>query len=81
MKLLKFDEQVNARALKASKFLRIFSKLRHFMPLFRLNLIFKAIVLPQMSFGAEVWDYGYTHQIYLKKLEVLQNGIATVLTF
>jgi len=78
--LLKFDSHINARALKASKFLRIFSKLRYFMPLFSLNLIFKAIVLPQMTTnGCEVW--GYTYQTYLKKLEVLQNRMATVLTF
>jgi hypothetical protein len=55
--LLKCDSHINARALKASKFLRIFSKLRHFMPLFSLNLIFKAIVLPQMTYGCEVWGY------------------------
>jgi hypothetical protein len=76
---LKFDSHINARALKVSKFLGIFSKLRHFMPLFWLNLIFKAIVLPQMTCGCEVW--GYTYQISLKKLEVLQNRIARVLTF
>ncbi len=70
---------INARALKASKFLRIFSKLRHFMPLFSLNLIFKAIVLPQMTYGCEIW--GYTYQIYLKKLEILQNRMVRVLTF
>ncbi len=77
--LLKFDSHINARALKASKFLRTFSKIRHFMPLFSLNLIFKAIVLPQMTFGCEVW--GNTYQIYLKKSEVLQNRMARVLTF
>ncbi len=77
--LIKFDSHINARALKASKFLRIFSKLRHFMPLFSLNLIFKAIVLPQMTFGCEIW--GYTYQNYLKNLEVLQNRMATVFTF
>jgi hypothetical protein len=49
------------------------------MPLFSLNLIFEAIVLPQMTYGCEVW--GYTYQIYLKKLEVLQNRMARVLTF
>jgi hypothetical protein len=49
------------------------------MPLFSLSLIFKSIALPQMTYGCEVW--GYTYQIYLKKLEVLQNRMATVLTF
>ncbi len=66
--LLKFDSQINARVLKASKFSRIFSKLRHLMPLFWLNLIYKAIVWPQMICGCEVW--GYRYEIYLKKLEV-----------
>ncbi len=63
--LLKFDSYINGRALKASKLL-IFLKLRHFTPLFSLNLIFKTMVLPQMTHGCEVW--GYTYQIYLKKL-------------
>jgi hypothetical protein len=49
------------------------------MPLFSLKLIFKAIVLPQMTFGCEIW--GYTYQNYLKNLEVLQNRMATVFTF
>jgi hypothetical protein len=63
--LLKFDSHINALALKASKLLRIFSKLRSFMPLFSLNLVFSSnIVLPQMNYGCEVWDY--TYQTYLK---------------
>jgi hypothetical protein len=49
------------------------------MSLFSLNSIFKVIVLPQMTYGCEVW--GHTYETYLKKLEVLQNRMARVLTF
>jgi hypothetical protein len=43
------------------------------MPLFWLNLLFKAVVWPQMTFSCEV--KGRTRQIYLKKLKVSQNRI------
>jgi hypothetical protein len=49
------------------------------MPSISLSLMFKAFLLPQMTFGCEVWNF--TYDKYLKKLKVLQNICARVITF
>jgi hypothetical protein len=76
---LKFDKHIETRVQKTSKFIRVFAKLRHFMPFFSLSLMFKALLLPQMTYACEVW--GFTYDKYLMKLEVLQNIMARVITF
>jgi len=76
---LKFDKHIETRVQKTSKFIRVFAKLRHFMPSFFLSLMFKVLLLPQIIYGCEVW--GFNFDKYLKKLEVLQNIMARVITF
>jgi hypothetical protein len=49
------------------------------MPSFFLSLMFKVLLLPQIIYGCEV--LGFNFDKYLKKLEVLQNIMARVITF
>jgi hypothetical protein len=40
---LKFDKHIETRVQKTSKFIRVFAKLRHFMPSFSLSLMLRVI--------------------------------------
>ncbi len=51
---LKFDEHINNRVLKVSKFIKKISKLRHFIPADSLNLMYKVLIQPQIIYGCEV---------------------------
>jgi predicted AAA+ superfamily ATPase len=51
---LKFDKHIETRVQKTSKFIRVFAKLRHFMPSFFLSLMSQALLLPQMTYCCDL---------------------------
>ena len=64
---------------KLSRTIRIFYKIRHFVPYEVLKLLYYSLFHSFLSYGIAVWCF--TYKSYFQKLFVLQKKIIKVMTF
>ena len=78
-KYLSWDYHISELCKKLNRANGIISKLRHNAPLEICLQVYYAIFYSHLIYGCSVW--GLTSEVNLKKVEVLQNKCARIITF
>lgn len=68
---LKWDLHINNICLTVSKYIGLFYRIRRWLSVEHLNIVYKALVLPRLSYCDVVW--GNCNQMLCDKVERLQN--------
>ena len=76
---LTWKNHVNELCLKLSKTVGIFSKLRYYVNVDILIMLYCALIYPFLTYGIQVW--GLTYPTYLKPVTTLQKRVARIMTF
>ena len=76
---LTWKNHVNELCLKLSKTVGIFSKLRYYVNVDILIMLYYSLIYPFLSYGIQVW--GLTFPTYLKPGTTLQKRVVRIMTF
>ena len=76
---LTWKNHVNELCLKLSKTVGIFSKLRYYVNVDILIMLYYSLIYPFLSYGIQVW--GLTFPTYLKPGTTLQKRFVRIMTF
>ena len=76
---LSWKYHVNELSKKLSRTIGIFYKIRHFVPLEILKILYYSLFFSFVSYGISVW--GFTHKTYVQKIYLTQKKIIKVMTF
>ena len=76
---LTWKNHVNELCLKLSKIVGIFSKLRYYVNIDILIILYYSQIYPLLSYGIQVW--GLTFPTYLKPGTTLQKRVVRIMTF
>jgi hypothetical protein len=74
-----FDEPINYISKKLNQRIGLLSRLRHFLSEKTLIIVYNAIVLPILDYSLIL--FGFTYDIHMNRLIVLQKKALRVLTF
>ena len=69
-KHMKWNCHVNNIALKLSRTIGIFYKLKHFLPSYILKMLYNSLILPHLSYGILAWGTSSEHLFKLQKKSV-----------
>src|SRR5882724_12753798 len=78
-KNLSFEKHLNIMSNKVSKIVSLFSRIRHYIPLFSLKLLYNALILPHFSYASCVW--GHTYDKHKDRLTKLQKKLSRIVLF
>ena len=78
-KNLSWKIHIDNLATKLSKTVGLIAKLRHFVPHHTLLNIYRALILPYLSFGLIVW--GQASKTHLTKILLLQKKVIRFIFF
>ena len=67
---MKWNCHVNNIALKLSRTIGIFYKLKHFLPSYILKMLYNSLILPHLSYGILAWGTSSEHLFKLQKKSV-----------
>ena len=70
---LKFDVHMNNIAIKVSRIIGLFNKLKNFLPLYILITLYNSMILPHLTYGILIWN---TNNQQLYKLQ--KKGIRMI---
>ena len=76
---LTWKNRVNKLCLKLSKTVGIFSKLRYYVNVDILIMLYYSLIYPFLTYGIQVW--GLTYPTYLKPVTTLQKRVVRIMTF
>ena len=76
---LTWKNHVNELCLKLSKTVGIFSKLRYYLNVDILIMLYYSLIYPFLTHGIQVW--GLTYPTYLKPVTTLQKRVVRIMTF
>ena len=76
---LTWKNHVNELCLKLSKTVGIFSKLRYYVNVDILIMLYYSLIYPFLTYGIQVW--GLTYPTYLKPVTTLQKRVVRIMTF
>ena len=76
---LTWKNHVNELCLKPSKTVGIFSKLRYYVNVDILIMLYYSLIYPFLTYGIQVW--GFTYPTYLKPVTTLQKRVVRIMTF
>ena len=76
---LTWKNHVNKLCLKLSKTVGIFSKLRCYVNVDILIMLYYSLIYPFLTYGIQVW--GLTYPTYLKPVTTLQKRVVRIMTF
>ena len=76
---LTWKNPVNELCLKLSKAVGIFSKLRYYVNVDILIMLYYSLIYPFLTYGIQVW--GLTYPTYLKPVTTLQKQVVRIMTF
>ena len=76
---LGFAEHLNVVSNKVAKTVGALSRVRHFLPTNVLNIVYKSLIVPQMTYGCCLW--GFTYDRHKDRLSKLQKRAARLITF
>ena len=76
---LTWKNHVNELCLKLSKTVGIFSKLRYYVNVDILIMLYYLLIYPFLTYGIQVW--GLTYPTYLKPVTTLQKRVVRLMTF
>ena len=76
---LTWKNHVNELCLKLSKTVGIFSKLRYYVNVDILIMLYYSLIYPFLSYGIQIW--GLTYPTYLKPVTTLQKRVVRLMTF
>ena len=76
---LTWKNHVDELCLKLSKTVGIFSKLRYYVNVDILIMLYYSIIYPFLTYGIQVW--GLTYPNYLKPVTTLQKRFIRIMTF
>jgi hypothetical protein len=75
---LSFGPHIKALAKQVSNRTSFLYRLKQFLPIHTLNLVFKALIQPNLDYGNVIW--GMTYESHLKRLIVQQKRAAKIIT-
>ena len=64
---LKFDVHMNNIAIKASRIIGLFNKLKNFLPLYILITLYNSMILPHLTYGILIWKTNNQQLFKLQK--------------
>ena len=76
---LAFVKHIQYLSHKINSRLKLFRRIREYIPIKEMNLLFKALVQPLLDYGITI--YGFTYKTHFEKLEKLQRSAAKMITF
>jgi len=76
---LTWKDHINIICKKISKNIGAISKLRHYVDLDTLRVVYYSLVYPYLQYGALIW--GNTYKSRLKPIDVLNNKAVRIMTF
>ena len=76
---LTWKNHVNELCLELSKTVGIFSKLRYYVNVDILIMLYYSLIYPFLTYGIQVW--GFTYPTYLKPVTTLQKRVVRIMTF
>lgn len=76
---LSFKYHINNINNKLIKYQNIFKIIRHYVPLFALNTLYNAMILPTIRYGSVLWCF--TYDKHIKHLNNSQKNLAKIVTF
>ena len=76
---LTWKNHINELCLKLSKTVGIFSKLRYYVNVDILIMLYYSLIYPFLTYGIQVW--GLTYPTYLKPVTTLQKRVVRLMTF
>ena len=71
---LNWNEHINHTSITISRYVGIFCKLKHYLPLYILRTLYNSLVLPQLTYRILAWG---TNQLHLFKLQKKAIRIVT----
>ncbi len=74
-----FKTHLNQISSKDAKTVGTISRVRHFLPTNTLNILYNALIVPQMTYGCCLWGFTYAKQ--KDRLIKLQKRVAQIITF
>ena len=76
---LSFKNHINETSIKLSKICGIFGRIRHFMPIFALKILYTSLVVPHLIYGCPVWCF--SADTHLNRLIKLQKRLSRTICF
>ena len=76
---LTWKNHVNELCLELSKTAGMFSKLRYYVNVDILIMLYYSLIYPFLTYGIQVW--GLTYPTYLKPVTTLQKRVVRIMTF
>ena len=76
---LTWKNHIEELCLKLSKTVGIFSKLRYYVNVYILTMLYYSLIYPFLIYGIQVWCL--TYPTYLKPLTTLQKRVVRIMTF
>ena len=64
---LKFDVHMNNIAIKVSRIIGLFNKLKSFLPLYILITLYKSMILPHLTYAILIWNTNNQQLFKLQK--------------
>ena len=74
-----FESNLTGRIIKQSKTVGIFSKLRYYINVDILIMLYYSLIYPFLTHGIQVW--GLTYPTYLKPVTTLQKRVVRIMNF
>ena len=64
---LNWNEHINYTSINISRYVGIFCKLKHYLPLYTLRTLYNSLVLPRLTYGILAWGTNQSHLFKLQK--------------
>jgi hypothetical protein len=76
---LNFESHIESVVTKTSRVIDMMSKARHFLPIWSLDLLYKALIQSHIIYASNV--YGFTYETHIKRLKIVQKRAAKTILF